>query len=433
MREKITLHIFKKNLFIIIFGIIIGFVLCETFTRIVIKDKMGVLPEGFMIKDELLEKKMSANFKEYYRKREFKNYIRTNSLGLRGKDIPSKKDNEIRILILGDSFTFGIGVEEDETYSSKLEVLLNSKIDKAFKVINAGFPGLGTYTQLHFFKEYGLKLNPDLVILQFYIDVFENMRYKKWKEELNLSLDKIERSKNYNAIVEKSNLFRNFLKKSIFLRKLHDRCVLLTLNFKKDYSDVTWGWTPNNEVAFLKKDTQLTKWGWQITKEALSEINNTAKQNNISLIILVTPAWCQLTNKVPGNNYNKYDLAKPNRILEEFATNNNIMLFDPLPLFQKFVNPQKYYYFYDQHWTKDGHEFIAKKLSNLMLTILEKKNLQKKVSVPFSKVSVPFSELCYEAFFLGGGLDIVPGVPQADITSPGDIVKSELVERVEKT
>ena len=36
------------------------------------------------------------------------------------------------------------------------------------------------------------------------------------------------------------------------------------------------------------------------------------------------------------------------------------------------------------------------------------------------------SELCYEAFFFGGGLDIVPQIPEADITSPGDIAKSEV-------
>ena len=42
------------------------------------------------------------------------------------------------------------------------------------------------------------------------------------------------------------------------------------------------------------------------------------------------------------------------------------------------------------------------------------------------------SELCYEAFFLGGGLDIVPDISDADITSPGDIAKSGVVERVGK-
>ncbi|MEA3489365.1 MAG: YiiX/YebB-like N1pC/P60 family cysteine hydrolase [Candidatus Omnitrophota bacterium] len=42
------------------------------------------------------------------------------------------------------------------------------------------------------------------------------------------------------------------------------------------------------------------------------------------------------------------------------------------------------------------------------------------------------SELCYEAFYRGGNLDIVPEVPEAAITSPGDIAKSSNLEQVEK-
>ena len=40
------------------------------------------------------------------------------------------------------------------------------------------------------------------------------------------------------------------------------------------------------------------------------------------------------------------------------------------------------------------------------------------------------SELCYEAFD-SGGLDIVPEVSEAEITSPGDIAKSSVIEKVE--
>jgi len=40
------------------------------------------------------------------------------------------------------------------------------------------------------------------------------------------------------------------------------------------------------------------------------------------------------------------------------------------------------------------------------------------------------SELCYEAFHEGGGLDIVPDIPEADITSPGDIAKSSVLGAV---
>ena len=40
------------------------------------------------------------------------------------------------------------------------------------------------------------------------------------------------------------------------------------------------------------------------------------------------------------------------------------------------------------------------------------------------------SELCYEAFYLGGGLDIVPKVGDSETVSPGDISKSSVVEMV---
>ena len=42
------------------------------------------------------------------------------------------------------------------------------------------------------------------------------------------------------------------------------------------------------------------------------------------------------------------------------------------------------------------------------------------------------SELCYEAFELGGSLDIVPDVDEADITSPGDIAESKVIELVKE-
>ena len=40
------------------------------------------------------------------------------------------------------------------------------------------------------------------------------------------------------------------------------------------------------------------------------------------------------------------------------------------------------------------------------------------------------SELCYEAFHVGGGLDIVPEISEAEITSPADISRSKVLERV---
>ena len=48
-------------------------------------------------------------------------------------------DDAFRILVLGDSFTFGYGVENDETYSVQLQNLLNERLDRTVEVVNAGF------------------------------------------------------------------------------------------------------------------------------------------------------------------------------------------------------------------------------------------------------------------------------------------------------
>ena len=40
------------------------------------------------------------------------------------------------------------------------------------------------------------------------------------------------------------------------------------------------------------------------------------------------------------------------------------------------------------------------------------------------------SELCYDAFFIGGGLDIVPQIDEAETTSPADIAQSPVLEKI---
>lgn len=74
-----------------------------------------------------------------------------NSLGLRGsKEYAEKKDSVFRILFLGDSFTYGIGVNDDETFPYLFEKnLIHQGI--AAEIVNAGNPGKGTDYELRFF------------------------------------------------------------------------------------------------------------------------------------------------------------------------------------------------------------------------------------------------------------------------------------------
>ncbi len=99
--------------------------------------------------------------------------LNTNSKGLRGKkDFPyTKTQQTLRILILGDSFTFGDEVSDDETYSYYLQQMLPHT-----EVINMGVHGYGHDQMLILLREEGVKYEPDIVILGFLpLDMSRNL------------------------------------------------------------------------------------------------------------------------------------------------------------------------------------------------------------------------------------------------------------------
>ena len=67
------------------------------------------------------------------------NDYRINTLGVRDDEESLKQPD---VVVLGDSHTMGLGVEQDETYASQLEKLLN------LKVLNAGVSSYGTAREL---------------------------------------------------------------------------------------------------------------------------------------------------------------------------------------------------------------------------------------------------------------------------------------------
>jgi GDSL-like Lipase/Acylhydrolase family len=87
---------------------------------------------------------------------------RINNLGLRGPDVDVQSHPRIRILALGDSFTFGVGVGDAETFCAVLERTLGPQ---RVEVIDAGVPGYGIFQAERTLRRLGTQLRPDVVIL----------------------------------------------------------------------------------------------------------------------------------------------------------------------------------------------------------------------------------------------------------------------------
>jgi hypothetical protein len=91
----------------------------------------------------------------------------TNSLGLRGPEVVVPKPaDRYRVLALGDSFTFGWGVELHDAWPTIMARELHATDVRSVEVVVAGVPGWSPLQQFVFLEQRGLELQPDLVLWQ---------------------------------------------------------------------------------------------------------------------------------------------------------------------------------------------------------------------------------------------------------------------------
>lgn len=107
--------------------------------------------------------------------------VHINALGYRGPQFPLQKPAaEFRILMAGDSFTFGDFVTDEETLPAQLADALG-QCRPGVRVINGGLGGSTLEAQRHIIER-GLVLQPDLVVLTFYENDIADLANSQWDE-----------------------------------------------------------------------------------------------------------------------------------------------------------------------------------------------------------------------------------------------------------
>ncbi|HQR66939.1 MAG TPA: SGNH/GDSL hydrolase family protein [Thermoanaerobaculia bacterium] len=100
---------------------------------------------------------------------DFDHEIRINGRGLRDREFAAVPPaGTRRVLCLGDSFTWGMGVEAEETWPKVLERSL-----RGAEAMNAGVNAWTTSQELLWLRREGLTYRPDAVVVGFYVNDFE--------------------------------------------------------------------------------------------------------------------------------------------------------------------------------------------------------------------------------------------------------------------
>lgn len=115
--------------------------------------------------DPVLSYALRENATAVHHEADFQVVVHTNALGLRGGPAAVEKAADAhRILVIGDSFAFGFGVEDDEALPPRLAAQL-SRARPGAEAINAGVPGWSADDYYLFLTTRGFALEPDLVLL----------------------------------------------------------------------------------------------------------------------------------------------------------------------------------------------------------------------------------------------------------------------------
>jgi hypothetical protein len=79
-----------------------------------------------------------------------------------------------RVVALGDSFAWGVGVELEDDYPQRLERGLNRLRREAWEVVNLALPGMNTRDHLALLEKEGFGYGPDVVLLGYVLNDAED-------------------------------------------------------------------------------------------------------------------------------------------------------------------------------------------------------------------------------------------------------------------
>jgi hypothetical protein len=308
------------------------------------------------------------------RQTDFAYVQRVNHLGFRGRETTVEKPaGTRRILMLGDSFTMGKGVQDNETFSvlieRQLQPVLASCGGGAVEVLNGGVDSYAPIlSYLQFTRELA-RLSPDLVVENFdNSDLIQEAAYRQ-QAVRNASGDIIAVPQVWqNSAYER---FLSWTSRHLFLT----RVVLVYVNRAMDNRQLSVRRVVNEAgrehfAHTLEGDVDRTA-QWRDVFDSILHIKNKADAIHASFLLSTYPWAHQLGDVgwVPGRYAFMRKGERTTNVtrdtMRKYSATLGIDLFEALPVFQQhYPGSEPLYFNDDPHWTAAGQRIMAEGLGH---------------------------------------------------------------------
>ncbi|MBF0479017.1 MAG: SGNH/GDSL hydrolase family protein [Candidatus Omnitrophica bacterium] len=277
----------------------------------------------------------------------------TNNLGFRGPQVAlSKPTNTTRVMFLGDSFTFGEGVRDEDTYAEQFRRLANAPNGRLAQIpgykpvesVNLGVGGFNTSQEWALLNDAGNSLSPDYIVIGYTLNdaegrlfTIEDGRFVRADREARVA-------EGLATRVEAPAWIKIF--------RLHK---LL--------------WQAYNQFQLSKKTIQhyediyrTNELDWQKTKSAFSSIGTWSREHKVPVIVVIFPVLYKINNHYPFESIHNLVHAELDKA--------GLSYIDLWPALKRYRDMDLWVHPTDQHPNEKVHRIAAEELEKYFLALV---------------------------------------------------------------
>lgn len=357
-----------SRLGLILFGLLFGLLLIEVLIRLLggallpanlrwalaVRDAVAA-QEALYRQDDYLGRVLKPDLDVIHTlPGEFTYTLRTSDLGRGGPGFREQAlQTPVYAVAVGDSFTFGLGVAEEETWVQRLQERLGREI------VNLGQPGFGPVRTARVYERYGSELRPQIVL---------------WLAVPN----DLEDGLVFNGMAAASTRTPDALDRLFNLLRPYSR-LALAVEFSLGRGPLAWagGYTTHTiggrtlffHPTLLARQIDLAdpviETGWWISRNAIAETAARAQAEDVHFLLLLAPvrerAYLHLLSDDPDVPFNTDPLYDRYR---QLGAELGFPVFDLTPAFVKAAQAGELLFFpSDGHWNAQGHALVAEALA----------------------------------------------------------------------
>lgn len=315
-----------------------------------------------------------------------------NSHGFRGHEFSwEKPQGTYRILLLGDSFAINLGASDDEVHTAVLEQMLNDRLGayRRYEVINAGYAdGYSPDTYVAFMLRRGFDLNPDLVIMQYFVlndfkdlletEILETRNDMPYRVQSKCRyVDEIGRFRRAVSFKYKPPVLRNSHLYAIVYDQLRLEAALsrlaaaLITNYNSDnFGPNSMGIRECDVYASAEDRPPPLQQAFDESLEYVKCLHGECKRRGADFVLFLVPTGIQVLEcKRPSIPPDERADPNPQRQICAALKDSGVKILHPLRFFSEFLEGKPLYLGENQngHWTIEGNRVAAQAMYDYLV------------------------------------------------------------------